>query len=212
LTGAVAHEFRTPLARLKFALESLPQGSKKNSMSEDLAELDALIREMLEFSESVHHQPELSIAEIAVAELVAKLIDRLPSSLRQGIDIHNRCENVILQADGHFVERAVLNLITNSLKYAESKIDIRTVQQQGALLIVVEDDGSGVPESLRDKVFDPFYRPDKSRTRHQGGAGLGLATVKRIQQWHQGDCWVEKSTMGGAKFILSYPHINMADK
>lgn len=70
---------------------------------------------------------------------------------------------------------------------------------------MVEDDGPGVPKDLREKIFDAFYRPDKSRTRDKGGAGLGLATVKKIQQWHNGQVWVEDSELGGARFVLSYP-------
>lgn len=205
LTSAVAHEFRTPLARLKFALASLKDSEEKASMGEDVTELERLIQEMLEFSQSEHHEPELSFAEIPVRDMVSSLIDSLPKNKRADIHIDNHCGALLLHADGHFAERAVFNLINNALKYATSSITISTEKHPGKITIAVEDDGPGVPEDLRDKIFDAFYRPDKSRARHKGGAGLGLATVKKIQHWHQGDCWVEQSPSGGARFVLSYP-------
>ena len=205
LTSAVAHEFRTPLARIKFALASMQGSATKHSMEEDVVELEQLIQEMLEFSQSEHHQPELSIAEIPIAALADDLINRLPSSKTEAIDIVNHCQDHILQADGHFVQRALINLLNNASKYAHQRIEISSRATVNSIAILVDDDGPGIPEALRDKIFDPFYRPDKSRARHKGGAGLGLATVKRIQHWHQGECWVEDSPLGGARFVLQFP-------
>ncbi len=205
LTSAVAHEFRTPLARLKFALESVPDEPLRESMREDLTELDNLIQEMLEFSQSEHHTPELAIAEIDTQQLVRQLVEAMPESQSGKIDFHMQFEDVHLSADGHFVERAIQNLLNNAAKYCQSTIKISCRKQNNGIQIWVEDDGEGVPIAMRDKVFQPFYRPDPSRNRHHGGAGLGLATVTRIQNWHDGDCWVEDSELGGAKFVLSYP-------
>lgn len=205
LTSAVAHEFRTPLARLKFSMASLPESPLARDMQEDLNELDRLTQEMLEFSQFEHHTPELSVAEIPVKEMTQMLIDALPPHHKQKITIENACTDSTLIADGHFVERALLNLLNNALKYAQHSVRISSESQQQQLLLMVEDDGPGVPQDLREKIFDAFYRPDKSRTRDKGGAGLGLATVKKIQQWHNGQVWVEDSELGGARFVLSYP-------
>jgi two-component system OmpR family sensor kinase len=139
--------------------------------------------------------------------MVEVMIASLPQSKIQNINIQNQCDNVILQADGHFAERAISNLISNALKYADSQIIISSEQTADEITISVEDDGPGVANEMREKIFDAFYRPDKSRARHQGGAGLGLAIVKRIQDWHHGHCEVESSKLGGAKFILSYPTV-----
>lgn len=205
LTSAVAHEFRTPLARLKFALESVPDGTIRESMREDLVELETLIQEMLEFSRSEQQTPELSIAEIHLHKLVAQLIENLPKDKCTGITLANAIGDIHLMADGHFLERALMNLLNNALKYAISKVSINAYENEGMVCISVEDDGEGVPESIRDKVFEPFFRPDPSRNRHQGGAGLGLAIVAKIQHWHDGSYKVENSALGGAKFTLSYP-------
>lgn len=205
LTSAVAHEFRTPLARLKFSIESMNDSSVKKSVSEDIRELENLIQEMLEFSQSQHHAPELSFAEIPVADMVDSLIAALPATKTEQIQIVNQCEPVILHADGHFVERAITNLLNNAVKFAQQRIVLTTLEEPNHIIIYVEDDGPGVAPQLREKIFDAFYRPDQSRTRHQGGAGLGLATVKKIQEWHQGEIWVEESAIGGARFVLKYP-------
>lgn len=206
LTSAVAHEFRTPLARLKFSMASLPESALQTDMQEDLNELDRLTQEMLEFSQSEHHTPELSIAEIPIREMTQGLIEGLPKQYSEKFQIDNVCKDNTLIADGHFVERALLNLINNALKYAKHHIQVSSEVTQERLLLIVEDDGPGIPLDLRDKIFDAFYRPDQSRARDKGGAGLGLATVKKIQQWHAGEVWVEDSLLGGARFVLSYPH------
>ncbi|BDX08340.1 ATP-binding protein [Planctobacterium marinum] len=206
LTSAVAHEFRTPLARLKFSMATLPDSTLQTDMQEDLNELDRLTQEMLEFSQSEHHTPELSVAEIPVKEMTQALIAGLPKQHTEKISINNLCQEHTLIADGHFVERALLNLINNALKYAEQRIQVSSEVTQSGLLLVVEDDGPGIPQDLRSKIFDAFYRPDQSRTRDKGGAGLGLATVKKIQQWHGGVVWVGDSELGGARFVLSYPY------
>lgn len=205
LTSAVAHEFRTPLARLKFALESVPEGITRDSMREDLVELETLIQEMLEFSRSEQQIPELSFAEIHLQKLAEQLIGNLPQDKCAGIILSNTIGDVHLMADGHFLERAMMNLLNNALKYAKNKITINAYKQEGMVYISVEDDGDGVPESIRHKVFEPFFRPDPSRNRHHGGAGLGLAIVAKIQHWHEGDYQVVNSELGGAKFVLSYP-------
>jgi len=111
----------------------------------------------------------------------------------------------LLTGDGHFVERAIENLLLNAARYAKTCIVISVASELDKILITVEDDGLGVDPALGDKIFEPFYRPDEGRDRIQGGAGLGLAIVKRVMQWHQGSCSVTRSTLGGAKFTLSFP-------
>lgn len=205
LTSAVAHEFRTPLARMKFAMESIPNEVTKLSLSDDILELEHLVQEMLEFSQSQHNQPELSLAEIDLSEFFLSLKGRLPL-MAKNIQFHHHCDCPNLIADGHFVERAVLNLLNNAVKYTQTQILLSCRQVENTLEISVEDDGEGVPEKDRTRIFEPFYRPDASRNRSQGGAGLGLAIVARVMSWHKGATWVEPSQFGGAKFVLSFPN------
>ncbi len=85
-------------------------------------------------------------------------------------------------------------------------MEIHIIRQKSIIKICIEDDGEGVSQAMREKIFSPFFRPDEGRDRQKGGAGLGLAIVKRIVDWHQGDCYVTDGTLGGAKFVITLPN------
>ena len=205
LTGAVAHEFRTPIARLKFALEMNPKPNSEawNGILADIDELEGLVQEMLDYTQYDAITPELSISDIPTKELCENLIERLSLTTDKSLTVVG--ENVVLRGDGHFVERAVSNLLTNAIRHAHSKVAIEIQSTPNTITISVSDDGDGVAPSLAERIFEPFYRPDNSRVRYSGGAGLGLAIVQRIQYWHKGNASVKPSALGGASFILTYP-------
>lgn len=207
LSGAVAHEFRTPLARLKFALEARPASDsvKWNAMSLDVEELERLVQEMLDYAGSDVLYPELNLAEIPIKELVEQVVSHLQTPHLANHDISITGENLLLLGDDHFVQRALENLLVNASRYAKSRILINITQNDDYVVLSVEDDGPGIPKDVQERIFDAFYRPDEGRTRAYGGAGLGLAIVRRIQQWHEGDCQVQDSVLGGVKFTLRYP-------
>jgi len=104
--------------------------------------------------------------------------------------------------NGHLIERASQNLITNAIRYADNLVEIKANIQNNQLIISVSDDGCGIDGEDEESIFQAFTRLDKSRNKQQGGFGLGLAIVKRIMDWHQGQCTIEKSTLAGAKFSL----------
>lgn len=205
LTGAVTHEFRTPLARLKFALadKSHLTAVQLNAIESDINELEQLVQEMLDFSRLDIHEPELHIEAIPLFELCQQRIRNIPSST--GIEIELKGEKPIYNGDGHLIARAVDNLLSNAVRHSRQRIIVSITSTAKGIELVVEDDGNGISVELHNKIFDPFYRPDGARDRASGGAGLGLAIVNRIQQWHSAKCWVESSTLGGAKFVLFYP-------
>jgi two-component system OmpR family sensor kinase len=207
LSGAVAHEFRTPLARLKFALGMLDdsQDEMLKNMGKDVEELEKLVQEMLDFSATEAQMPNLHFCEIPCTATCHSLVNKLHQSHLSHLKVNVRGGQELLTGDGHFVERAIENLLLNAARYAKTCIVISVASELDKILITVEDDGLGVDPALGDKIFEPFYRPDEGRDRIQGGAGLGLAIVKRVMQWHQGSCSVTRSTLGGAKFTLSFP-------
>jgi two-component system, OmpR family, sensor kinase len=207
LTGAVAHEFRTPLSRLKFALalKPEPQSSPWEEMNKDVVELEHLVQEMLDYASMEAQIPDMNMSEIPLKQLCQKLLDRLKNSMPEHITINLIGDDSQILADDHFVERALENLLLNASRFAIQNILLTVGGSQTGVEIKVEDDGPGVPADLRTKIFEPFFRPDHSRDRKQGGAGLGLAIVKRIQLWHKGQCIVTNSKLGGACFTLIYP-------
>ena len=104
--------------------------------------------------------------------------------------------------NGHLIERASQNLITNAIRYADNLVEIKATIENNRLVISVSDDGCGIDGKDQESIFQAFTRLDKSRNKEQGGFGLGLAIVKRIMDWHKGQCTIEESNMGGAKFSL----------
>ncbi len=205
LTGAVAHEFRTPIARLKFALEMNPKPNSEafKGIHADIDELEGLVQEMLDYTQYDAVTPELSISDIPTRDLCEKLTKQLSLTTEKSLKVKG--DNHILKGDGHFIERALSNLLTNAIRHAKSNVLVDIHISNDAIVIEVNDDGIGVDLHFAERIFDPFYRPDNSRVRYSGGAGLGLAIVQRIQHWHNGTVSVKKSALGGARFILCYP-------
>lgn len=206
LTGAVAHEFRTPLARLKFALATQNDSSGKQTlaMNEDINELEKLVQEMLSYTSMESQEPELNITDIPVELLCKERVAQLSSLSLSSLSISVEGSDAFILADAHYAERAIDNLLLNACRYAKSKIVVSIEEYANSVFIKVADDGPGVAEKYADKVFQPFFRPESSRDRKQGGAGLGLAIVKRIMAWHGGRCYLEQSKSGGACFVLCF--------
>ena len=207
LSGAVAHEFRTPLARLKFALgmQEHQQTDFIRNMQQDVLELEKLVQEMLDFSAAEAHMPALHFSELPLSELCHSICLKLKDSHLSQLEVNVQPSTEYLIGDGHFVERAIENLLLNASRFARSQIIISFEATGDYIDVHVEDDGQGVSRELQDKIFQPFFRPDEGRSRVQGGAGLGLAIVKRVMQWHQGECRVATGVLGGAKFSLRFP-------
>lgn len=211
LTSSVSHEFRTPLARLKFALAMLEETSSKQvdevylrSMHDDIFELESLVNEMLEFAKFERERPNLDLDEINLSSFFESLIKKVSFNTNLSIKV-NCTEALSLNADKHFLARAVQNLLSNAVKYASSEIDITAYQCENAILIKVADDGCGIDKKEWDTVFNPFTRVDKSRNKKIKGFGLGLAIVQKIAIWHGGQCYIESSELGGACFVMQIP-------
>lgn len=205
MTHAVSHELRTPLARLKFALElqQLP-AQEKQAMQQDLTELEQLVDEMLDYARLEAQTVRMTFEDVDVAELLDNLLEKLTPLPGAPIRLQ-RPDRLQWSCDGHYLERAMQNLLLNAKRYARSQV-LLTVQPQGnRLLLEVEDDGPGIPLDQREAILQPFVRVDQSRSRDKGGFGLGLAIVSRIVSWHQGSLLIDDSVLGGARFQLSLP-------
>ncbi|WP_372767059.1 ATP-binding protein [Pseudoalteromonas sp.] len=208
LTSSVSHEFRTPLARLKFAIAMLEDTQSNEqtapylaSMQADIQELDALVSEMLEFAKLEREKPTLNLEQYDVVEQATVLAEKLGFNSKIKINIETSSP-LIITADAHFIGRAIQNFVGNALKYAEHEIRISIYQQASRVFIKVADDGVGIEQSEWEHVFKPFTRLDKSRNKKIKGFGLGLAIVQKIINWHNGKCYLEKSPLGGACFVI----------
>ena len=211
LSTAVAHELRTPLARTKFALQMLActedkakQEKYRTAISKDICELEQLVSEMLIYASFDNDKPVLNFSEESLLEIVEKQVSNY-QQFEQKITINNLIGNTRVDADRHFISRALNNYISNAIKYGDGEIEITIMKNEEHCQIRVTDNGDGVCDDFKCKVFNAFSRGDISRNRATGGFGLGLAIVFRIMEWHGGSASVIDSEHGGACFMLSWP-------
>lgn len=215
LLHSVSHELRTPIARLEFALEILQDSpaelrtektkARIQAMQADLGELNSLVSELLNMAK-LDAQGQLSTEIIDANELMQACMQHLPP-VPEHIQMHLELDvqTPSLYGDRRLLERAIQNLLKNALKYAEKRISFTVRQQTNAHVVIVEDDGAGIPEADREKIFEPFYRLDRSRDRSTGGFGLGLAIVKQIVTLHRGSIRISQANLGGARFEIRLP-------
>jgi signal transduction histidine kinase len=210
LLHSVSHELRTPIARLEFAMELLaaragdPQLAKRiAAMEGDLAELNALVNELLSMSKLDNAQePQRALFEVEpmLRECSGSLHPR-PAELV--LDLGQKLGS--LDGDRRLLARAVGNLLRNAQKYAARQVKLAAHRDGGLVEITVEDDGPGIPEDERERIFEPFYRLDRSRDRATGGFGLGLSIAHKAVVLHGGSLSVERSALGGARFVIRVP-------
>lgn len=209
LLHSVSHELRTPIARLEFALELLRSAAADPALEQriaamegDVAELNGLVNELLSMTRMDAVQGlrrETFALGPALHECIASLP---PATCTLTVDIPEGLGQV--DADKRLLARAVGNLLRNAQKYCEGKVMLSARRANG-IEIVVEDNGAGVPREERAKVFEPFYRLDRSRDRTTGGFGLGLSIARKAVELHGGTIRVEDGALGGARFVVTLP-------
>lgn len=205
MTHAVSHELRTPLARLSFALElSALAEDEKQLMLNDVKELEQLVDEMLDYARLESVKPQLKIQQVDLLELLQNLVEKLSPMPGAAIELH-AMTGCTYSCDGHYLERAVQNLLMNAKRYALSKVKLSLITTEDAIDILVEDDGPGIAPEQRAEILKPFVRLDQSRQKGFGGFGLGLAIVCRVLEWHNASIEVEQSTLRGAAFRIKLP-------
>ncbi|ALF59605.1 ATP-binding protein [Psychrobacter urativorans] len=214
LTRAVSHELRTPVARIRFAVDMLADTDDEESrftqrdyIDEDIEALNGLIDEMLTYAKLEEGSPKLDLEPVNFKELIEQIV-RETNALGKDIKIVGNppSSKVTAIADRRYLHRVIQNLAGNALRYAETTIIISAGVKKGNAFVCVEDDGQGIPEADREKVFIPFSRLDDSRTRASGGYGLGLSIVSRIAFWFSGSMSVDESpNLGGARFTMTWP-------
>ncbi|MCJ8319060.1 MAG: ATP-binding protein [Colwellia sp.] len=205
LVNAVSHELRTPLSRLRFSLAVMNKENAKQveDITQDVQEMESLIEEMLNYSRIETLEQDNSKTKVNISELLFNQVEKQQRSTNQTLKLTNTIQ-IDCVCNGHLIERAIQNLITNAIRYSKQVVEITSFIKDNKVVISVSDDGSGIDEQDSENIFKAFTRLDKSRNKHQGGFGLGLAIVKRIMDWHNGSCTIEKSPLGGAKFSLIF--------
>ncbi|MBX3505066.1 MAG: HAMP domain-containing protein [Parvibaculum sp.] len=204
MLAGVSHDLRTPLTRFKLQLAMLPDGPEIAELRDDIAEMEHMLEDYLEFARG--HQGEPSV-ETDLAELIGEVKD---DALRKGhdvkLDLHG---DLTLPLRRNAFKRCLTNIIDNAGKYAPhvwvTAIRDTDSEDDSSIDIIVDDDGEGIPDEQLEEVFRPFYRLDAARNLDTGGTGLGLAIARDIARGHGGDITLARSPMGGLRAIIHLP-------
>lgn len=214
-TANAAHELRTPLAVMQLQIDLYNSSKHPNNdasaqqtismITEQTERLSKMVRTLLDMSEL---QTIARDEEIAISALVEEVLaDLEPLAQEKGINLIEKCDNVLLMGSDILIYRLVYNLVENAIKYNFSggTVTVTATQQNSLLHLTVEDTGNGIPEELKEQIFEPFFRLDKSRSRELGGVGLGLALVREIVRVHNGSILVKNNANSGTTFEVIFP-------
>jgi signal transduction histidine kinase len=214
LTSAVSHELRTPVARMRFALEMLSATDDKedqqrfvNAINNDIDELDLLLEELLTYARFDQQDTAMKLHEVPLIPwLDASMKQLIPLATHKNLDyrLEGIGVNETAWIEPRLMSRVLDNLVQNALRYAKQYVKVTLTKDNNDYLLVVEDDGTGIPDTERAHIFDAFSRLDASRDRASGGFGLGLAIAERIVKGHQGTLTIDDSVLGGARFEVRY--------
>ena len=209
-TANAAHELRTPLALMQVQLDLYNSASRPGNDADTLQtikmvteqndKLNRMVKTLLDMSELQTVGRDDKIILDAIVEEV--LADLEPLAVEKNIKLIGKCEDATMIGSDILIYRLVYNLVENAIKYNHplGQVTVTAYQRNKNVYLSVEDTGSGIPKELRERVFEPFFRVDKSRSRELGGVGLGLAFVREIVRVHDGSITVKSNPSGGTIF------------
>jgi signal transduction histidine kinase len=217
----ISHELRTPLTSIKGSIDLLLKGllgeldeKKKEALSickRNSSRLIDLVNDLLEIQHLESGHTKLELQPLEVEALIPDLVEKASNDChKEGIDFETRInpddQDRVILGDPTMISHAMSNLLSNAIKFSDQgTISIEVAYLDGEVHLSVTDEGIGIPEDMRDKIFDKFTQADGSMTRTQGGTGLGLALTRIIVEKHGGRIWVESGRGKGSKFTFSLP-------
>ena len=218
-TANAAHELRTPLALMQVQLDLYNSASHPGNDADTLQtikmvteqndKLNRMVKTLLDMSElqSVGRDDKI-ILDAIVEEVLA---DLEPLAVEKNIKLIGKCEDATMIGSDILIYRLVYNLVENAIKYNHplGQVTVTAYQRNKHVYLSVEDTGSGIPKELRERVFEPFFRVDKSRSRELGGVGLGLALVNEIVRVHDGSIYIKSGKTGGTIFEVTFEQHSM---
>ena len=218
-TANAAHELRTPLALMQVQLDLYNSASHPGNDADTLQtikmvteqndKLNKMVKTLLDMSELQTVGRDDKIILDAIVEEV--LADLEPLAVEKNIKLIGKCEDATMIGSDILIYRLVYNLVENAIKYNHplGQVTVTAYQRNKHVYLSVEDTGSGIPKELRERVFEPFFRVDKSRSRELGGVGLGLALVHEIVRVHDGSICVKSGKTGGTIFEVTFAQCSM---
>ena len=217
-TANAAHELRTPLALMQVQLDLYNSASHPGNDADTLQtikmvteqndKLNRMVKTLLDMSELQTVGRDDKIILDAIVEEV--LADLEPLAVEKNIKLIGKCEDATMIGSDILIYRLVYNLVENAIKYNHplGQVTVTAYQRNKHVYLSVEDTGSGIPKELRERVFEPFFRVDKSRSRELGGVGLGLAFVREIVRVHDGSICIKSGKTGGTIFEVTFETVS----
>ena len=218
-TANAAHELRTPLALMQVQLDLYNSATHPGNDADTLQtikmvteqndKLNRMVKTLLDMSELQTVGRDDKIILDAIVEEV--LADLEPLAVEKNIKLIGKCEDATMIGSDILIYRLVYNLVENAIKYNHplGQVTVTAYQRNKHVYLSVEDTGSGIPKELRERVFEPFFRVDKSRSRELGGVGLGLALVREIVRVHDGSICIKSGKTGGTIFEVTFAQHSM---
>ena len=218
-TANAAHELRTPLALMQVQLDSYNSASHPGNDADTLQtikmvteqndKLNRMVKTLLDMSELQTVGRDDKIILDAIVEEV--LADLEPLAVEKNIKLIGKCEDATMIGSDILIYRLVYNLVENAIKYNHplGQVTVTAYQRNKHVCLSVEDTGSGIPKEFMERVFEPFFRVDKSRSRELGGVGLGLAFVREIVRVHDGSICIKSGKTGGTIFEVTFAQHSM---
>ncbi|WP_039915175.1 ATP-binding protein [Cellvibrio mixtus] len=213
LSRGLSHDLRTPLARLRFGLDVLGEAELPSMqqqqlahLNRDLAAMESLVEALLNYARMDQAQIAFSPRELILSDFVRRLQQEFYiDQVELGID--DVAEKISVSVDPDYLAMLIHNLVQNALHYGKGVVRVSIALAVNSLILKVEDNGSGIPESERQKVLQPFYRSSQLQsTEDRRGYGLGLAVVERIVQWHSAQLTLGQSpSLGGLEVSVTFP-------
>ena len=213
-TANAAHELRTPLALMQVQLDLYNSTRHPDNDAETLQtikmvteqndRLGKMVKTLLDMSEfQTVSRDEKIIVDALVDEVLA---DLEPLAQEKDITLIGKCESITMMGSDVLIYRLVYNLVENAIRYNHpgGQVTVTVCRKEQKVCLSVSDTGSGIPENLRERVFEPFFRVDKSRSRELGGVGLGLALAREIVRVHEGSITVRPNPSGGTIFDVTF--------
>ena len=202
----VSHELRSPLTRVKVALEFLEDDNTKKQIRDDISEMETMVTELLETNRMNSRYGGLQLEDTNMQKMIMEICtefrDRKP-----GIKIASFPENVSLKVDRKRIDILFRNILDNALRYSDPEsypVEISLREKEGEITIAVQDFGTGIPEQDLPYIFEPFYRVDKSRSKKTGGYGLGMSLSKKIMEAHGGTIEIVSRLKVGTTVFLKF--------
>ncbi len=211
LSTAVSHDLRTPLARIRFGIDTLQEVEDKDlrqeleeQLGDDVDEMTSLVETLLNYARLEQNRVEIQKEPVNLSNVIEYCIKRKKSDELK-LSFINKTNNQAVLADNQYITMVLNNLLQNAINYGRGQVLVELSQDKHNTIISISDDGNGVPAEQRENIIKPFFR-GKNRLNQVKGHGIGLAIVKRILDWHNGTLSISNATaLSGSKFTITLP-------